>query len=185
MKKLNLLGFDFGASSGRAMLGVFDGERIEIEEIHRFSNDPVMLCGRFVWDVPRLVYEMKQALLKLSRTGIHVDAIGIDTWGVDFGMLDKNGHLLGLPVHYRDDRTLGMREKVREIIPDRELFAHTGLAYNQFNTLYQLYAMKLEGDPVLEKAADMLFMPDLLAYFLTGKKGTEYTVASTSELINP
>ncbi|MBR2699061.1 MAG: rhamnulokinase [Clostridia bacterium] len=182
---MNLLGFDFGASSGRAMLGVFDGERIEIEEIHRFSNDPVMLCGRFVWDVPRLVYEMKQALLKLSRTGLHVDAIGIDTWGVDFGMLDKNGHLLGLPVHYRDDRTLGMREKVREIIPDKELFAHTGLAYNQFNTLYQLYAMKLEGDPVLEKAADLLFMPDLLAYFLTGKKGTEYTVASTSELINP
>ena len=185
MKKLNLLGFDFGASSGRAMLGVFDGERIEIEEIHRFSNDPVMLCGRFVWDVPRLVYEMKQALLKLSRKGVHVDAIGIDTWGVDFGMLDKNGHLLGLPVHYRDDRTLGMREKVREIIPDKALFAHTGLAYNQFNTLYQLYAMKLEGDPVLEQAADLLFMPDLLAYFLTGKKGTEYTVASTSELINP
>ena len=185
MKKLNLLGFDFGASSGRAMLGVFDGGKIEIEEIHRFSNDPVMLCGRFVWDVPRLVYEMKQALLKLSRTGIHVDAIGIDTWGVDYGMLDKNGHLLGLPVHYRDDRTLGMREKVRSIIPDAELFERTGLAYNQFNTLYQLYAMKLEGDPVLENAADMLFMPDLLAYFLTGKKGTEYTVASTSELINP
>ena len=185
MKKLNLLGFDFGASSGRAMLGVFDGERIEIEEIHRFSNDPVMLCGRFVWDVPRLVYEMKQALLKLSRTGIHVDAIGIDTWGVDYGMLDKNGHLLGLPVHYRDDRTLGMREKVREVIPDAELFERTGLAYNQFNTLYQLYAMKLEGDPVLDSAADLLFMPDLLAYFLTGKKGTEYTIASTSELINP
>ena len=185
MKKLNLLGFDFGASSGRAMLGVFDGGKIEIEEIHRFSNDPVMLCGRFVWDVPRLVYEMKQALLKLSRTGIHVDAIGIDTWGVDYGMLDKNGHLLGLPVHYRDDRTLGMREKVRSIIPDAELFERTGLAYNQFNTLYQLYAMKLEGDPALENAADMLFMPDLLAYFLTGKKGTEYTVASTSELINP
>ena len=185
MKKLNLLGFDFGASSGRAMLGVFDGERIEIEEIHRFSNDPVMLCGRFVWDVPRLVYEMKQALLKLSRTGIHVDAIGIDTWGVDFGMLDKNGHLLGLPVHYRDDRTLGMREKLREVVSDQELFARTGMAYNQFNTIYQLYAMKLEGDPVLEGAADMLFMPDLLAYFLTGKKGTEYTVASTSEMLNP
>ena len=185
MKKLNLLGFDFGASSGRAMLGVFDGNKIEIEEIHRFSNDPVMLCGRFVWDVPRLVYEMKQALLKLSRTGVHVDAIGIDTWGVDYGMLDDNGHLLGLPVHYRDDRTLGMREKVREVIPDKELFARTGLAYNQFNTLYQLYAMKLEGDPVLDRAADLLFMPDLLAYFLTGKKGTEYTVASTSELINP
>ena len=185
MKKLNLLGFDFGASSGRAMLGVFDGEKIEIEEIHRFSNDPVMLCGRFVWDIPRLVYEMKQALLKLSRTGVHVDAIGIDTWGVDYGMLDKNGNLLGLPVHYRDDRTLGMREKVREVVPDEELFARTGIAYNQFNTIYQLYAMKLEGDPVLDGAVDMLFMPDLLAYFLTGKKGTEYTMASTSQMLNP
>ena len=185
MKKLNLLGFDFGASSGRAMLGVFDGEKIEIEEIHRFPNDPVMMCGRFVWDIPRLVYEMKQALLKLSRKGVHVDAIGIDTWGVAYGMLDKNGRLLGLPVHYRDDRTIGMREKVRKIIPDAELFARTGLAYNQFNTLYQLYAMKVEGDPVLDMAHDMLFMPDLLAYFLTGRKGTEYTMASTSEMINP
>ncbi len=95
MKMLNLLGFDFGASSGRAMLGTFDGQRIEIREIHRFSNDPVMLCGRFVWDVPRLVYEMKQALLKISRMDVRVDAIGIDTWGVDYGMLDKNGNLLG------------------------------------------------------------------------------------------
>ena len=185
MKTLNLLGFDFGASSGRAMLGVFDGDRIDIQEIHRFSNDPVMLCGRFVWDVPRLVFEMKQALLKLGRQGVKVDAIGIDTWGVDYGMLDKNGRLLGLPVHYRDDRTIGMREKVREIIPDKELFARTGLAYNQFNTLYQLYAMKQEGDPTLDAARDMLFMPDLLAYLLTGAKGTEYTIASTSEMINP
>jgi len=185
MKTLNLLGFDFGASSGRAMLGTFDGEKIEIREIHRFTNDPVMLCGRFVWDVPRLVYEMKQALLKLGRAGTRVDAIGIDTWGVDYGMLDKNGRLLGLPVHYRDDRTVGMREKVREVIPDAELFARTGLAYNQFNTLYQLYAMKLEGDPTLDIAHDMLFMPDLLAYLLTGSKGTEYTIASTSELLNP
>ena len=185
MNKLNLLGFDFGASSGRAMLGTLEGGKIEIQEIHRFSNDPVTLSGRFVWDVPRLFYEMKQALLKLSRMGIAVDAIGIDTWGVDYGLLDKGGHLLGLPVNYRDDRTLGMREKVREIVPDVELFARTGMAYNQFNTLYQLYAMKLEGDPTLDQAADLLFMPDLLAYFLTGRKGTEYTVASTSEMLNP
>ena len=185
MKMLNLLGFDFGASSGRAMLGTFDGQRIEIREIHRFSNDPVMLCGRFVWDVPRLVYEMKQALLKISRMDVRVDAIGIDTWGVDYGMLDKNGNLLGLPVHYRDDRTIGMRDKVRETVPDTELFARTGIAYNQFNTLYQLCAMKAEGDPVLEMAEHMLFMPDLLAYFLTGKMGTDYTAASTSQMLNP
>jgi len=185
MKKLNLLGFDFGASSGRAMLGIFDGEKIEIQEVHRFSNDPVELCGRFVWDVPRLFYEMKQALLKISRMNIKVDAIGIDTWGVDFGMLDKNGRLLGLPVHYRDDRTTGIPEKVAAIVPEVELFGRTGIASNVFNTLYQLYAMKLENDPILEMADSMLFMPDLLAYLLTGKKGTEYTIASTSQMLNP
>ena len=185
MNTMNLLGFDFGASSGRAMLGIFDGKKLEIQEIHRFSNDPVLLCGQFVWDVPRLFYEMKQALLKIARSGVALDAIGIDTWGVDFGLLDKNGRLLGLPVHYRDERTSGMREKVRQIIPDEELYARTGIAYNTFNTLYQLYAMKEAGDPALEQAMDMLFMPDLLAYFLTGKKGTEYTIASTSQMLNP
>ena len=185
MEKLNFLGFDFGASSGRAMLGVFDGERIEIEEIHRFSNDPVMLCGRFVWDLPRLVYEMKQALLKLSKMNIKVSGIGIDTWGVDFGLLDKNGHLLGLPVHYRDARTDHVMDEVFKVIPKEELFGMTGTAFNQFNTVYQLYAMKLENDPTLEMAEEMLFMPDLLAYFLTGKKGVEYTMASTSQLLDP
>lgn len=185
MEKLHFLGFDFGASSGRAMLAAYDGEKVEIEEIHRFSNDPVMLCGRFVWDVPRLVFEMKQALNKLSRMGVKATAIGIDTWGVDFGLLDKNGHLLGLPVHYRDARTDGMMEKVFQIIPREELFGLTGIAFNTFNTIYQLYAMKLEGDPALEMADSMLFMPDLLAYFLTGKKGVEYTMASTSQLLDP
>ena len=173
MKTLNLLGFDFGASSGRAMLGTLENGRLEIREVHRFSNDPVTLCGRFVWDLPRMMYEMKQALLKLSRTDVQVDAIGIDTWGVDYGLLDKNGRLLGLPVHDRDERTAGMREKVRLIIPDAELFARTGLGYNSFNTLYQLYAMRQEGDPTLDAAEHLLFMPDLLAWLLTGAKGTE------------
>ncbi|MBR6767312.1 MAG: rhamnulokinase [Clostridia bacterium] len=182
---MNLLGFDFGASSGRAMLGTFDGEKIEIQEVHRFLNDPVSHCGRFVWDVPRLFYEMKQALLKISHMNVKVDAIGIDTWGVNFGMLDKNGHLLGLPVHYRDDRTIGIPEKVAKVVPDVELFSRTGIASNVFNTLYQLYAMKEENDPILEMADSMLFMPDLLAYLLTGKKGTEYTIASTSQMLNP
>ena len=185
MKTLNLLGFDFGASSGRAMLGTLENGKLEIREVHRFSNDPVTLCGRFVWDLPRMMYEMKQALLKVSHMDVKVDAIGIDTWGVDYGLLDKNGRLLGLPVHYRDERTAGMREKVREVIPDAELFGRTGLAYNSFNTLYQLYAMRQEGDPTLDAAQDLLFMPDLLAWLLTGQKGTEYTIASTSQLLNP
>ena len=184
MKK-NFLGYDFGASSGRAMLGVFDGEKIEISEIHRFSNDPVMMNGRFVWDTQRLFYEVKQALVKVSRMGIKLDAIGIDTWGVDYGLLDKNGALLGIPVNYRDHRTDGMMEKVFEVVPKEEVFEATGLAFNQFNTLYQLYAMKLAGDPTLELADKMLFTPDLFAYFLTGKMGTEYTIASTSQMIDP
>ena len=185
MNALNVLGIDLGASSGRAMLGTLEGKKLTIREIHRFLNEPVTLCGRFVWDMPRLFHEIKQALLKLSKSGETVDAIGIDTWGVDFGLLDKNGHLLSLPVHYRDARTNGIPEKVRAIIPDGELFARTGIAFNSFNTLYQLYAMKEEGDPALESAQDLLFLPDLLAYFLTGRRGTEYTIASTSQLLNP
>lgn len=185
MEKLRFLGFDFGASSGRAMLGTFDGETIDIREIHRFSNDPVMLCGRFVWDLPRLVFEMKQALNKLSREGIRVSGIGIDTWGVDFGLLDARGRLLGLPVHYRDSRTEGVMEEVFRIVPREELFGLTGIAFNSFNTLFQLYAMKRDADPTLEMAESMLFMPDLLAYFLTGQKGVEYTIASTSQLLDP
>ena len=185
MNALNVLGIDLGASSGRAMLGTLEGKKLTIREIHRFLNEPVTLCGRFVWDMPRLFHEIKQALLKLSKSGETVDAIGIDTWGVDFGLLDKNGHLLSLPVHYRDARTNGIPEKVRAIIPDEELFARTGIAFNSFNTLYQLYAMKEEGDPALESAQDLLFLPDLLAYFLTGRKGTEYTIASTSQMLNP
>ena len=185
MKKLNLLGFDFDASSGRAMLGVYDGKTLELTEMHRFSNDPVMLNGRFVWDIQRLFFEMKAALLKCVKAGISLDAIGIDTWGVDFGLLDQNGELLGLPVHYRDARTDDMMEEAFKIMPKEKIFEETGLAFMQFNTLYQLLAMKKAGDKRLDIAESLLFTPDLLAYFLTGEKATEYTIASTSQLTNP
>lgn len=185
MKKYHFLGYDFGASSGRAMLGIYDGEKIELSEIHRFSNDPVELNGRFVWDVQRLFFEMKQALLKVSRAGIELDAIGIDTWGVDFGLLDRNGNLATQPLHYRDHMTDGIMEKAFEVVPKERIFETTGLAFIQFNTLYQLFALVKADDPALKIAEDMLFIPDLFAYFLTGKKGTEYTVASTSQMIDP
>ena len=185
MKSLNLLGFDFGASSGRAMLGRLENGRLELQELHRFSNDPVMLCGRLVWDVQRLFFEMKEALTKASRAGIVIDGIGIDTWGVDFGLLDKNGALLSIPVHYRDARTDGMMERAFEIVSKEAIFEETGLAFLQFNTLYQLLAMKLANDPILEIADSLLMMPDLLAYFLTGEQASEYTIASTSQLIDP
>jgi len=184
-KTLNLLGFDFGASSGRAMLGSFDGERIRLTELHRFSNDPVTLNGRMVWDVQRFFFEMKQALTKAAKEGIKLDSIGIDTWGVDFGLVGADGALVGVPVHYRDTRTDGIMDEAFKVMPKAKIFERTGLAFIQFNTLFQLYAMKRAGDPVYGIADKLLMMPDLLAYFLTGKMATEYTIASTSQLIDP
>ena len=184
-KQLNLLCFDFGASSGRAIVGTFDGERIELTEVHRFSNDPVKLGGRYVWDVVRFQFEMKEALLKATKLGVPIDAIGIDTWGVDFGLVDKAGHLVSIPVHYRDDRTAGIFDEAFKVMPKQDLFEHTGLAFMEFNTLFQLQAMQREHDPALDIADKLLFMPDLLAYFLTGEMGTEYTIASTGQLIDP
>lgn len=184
-KTLNLLGFDFGASSGRAMLGTLTDGVLKLTEIHRFSNDPVMMNGRFLWDVQRFLYEMKASLNKCARQGIQLDAIGIDTWGVDYGLLSKNGQLAGIPVHYRDDRTNGMIERACAILSKEEIFAKTGLAFMYFNTLYQLLAMKETCDPQLEIADKLLLLPDLMAYFLTGKLGTEYTIASTTQLVDP
>ena len=116
---------------------------------------------------------------------MEIDAIGIDTWGVDFGLLDKGGHLIGLPVHYRDRRTDGVMEKAFGVMPKEEIFRHTGIAFAQYNTLYQLFAMQQEGDPALQGAERLLMMPDLMAYLLTGRMGTEYTIASTSQLLDP
>lgn len=185
MAHLNLLAYDLGASSGRAILGKFDGKRIELSELHRFENEPAQLCGRLVWDTQRQFLEMKNGLIKAQRQGLAPDAIGIDTWGVDFGLLDQNGALLGIPVHYRDARTEGMMEAAFERVPKEEIFAATGLAFMPFNTLYQLLAMRLAKDPALDAARTLLFTPDLLSYFFTGERGTEYTIASTSQMIDP
>ena len=178
------LAFDFGASSGRAIIGELSGGKLNMREIHRFSNDPVMMNGRFIWDLPRLYFDIVTALKIAAREG-GVDSIGINTWGVDFGLLDKNGRLLGNPVNYRDARTDDMMEKAFEIVSKQEIYEKTGLAFLQFNTLYQLLAAKLEDDPCLDAADSLLFMPDLLTYFLTGVKGTEYTIASTSQMTDP
>ena len=185
-KTLNVLAFDMGASSGRAILGRFDGKRINFEEIHRYSNDPVMIGDSLYWDVLRLFHEMKQGMLKCVTGGTgEIASMGIDTWGVDFGLLDSSGKLLGNPYHYRDSATEGMIEEACRIIPKREIYEQTGIQFMPFNTLYQLLALKINRSPLLEKAATMLFMPDLLRYFLTGEKSSEYTIASTSQMIDP
>ncbi|HYE82109.1 MAG TPA: rhamnulokinase family protein [Clostridia bacterium] len=183
---LKLLAFDYGASSGRGILGRYDGNVLKLDEVHRFSNDPVMMCGSFYWDILRLYHEMKQGMLKCLKSGDGDFAgIGIDAWGVDFGLLDAGGQLLGIPFHYRDSRNDGMIEEACRIIPKREIYRETGIQFLKFNTLYQLLSMKLNNSPVLEKAETLLFIPDLLNYFLTGVKASEYTIASTSQMYDP
>lgn len=181
MKKV--LAFDFGASSGRAIIGSFDGEKITLKEVHRFTNDPVDLGGTLYWDVLRLFYEIKQGIVKAKIAG-GFDSIGIDTWGVDFGLIDKNGRLLENPVHYRDKRTSGLVEESFKSVPRQKMYDITGIQFMELNTLFQLISLKKQRPEMLERADKMLFMPDLFAYFLTGKMCSEYSIASTSQLID-
>ena len=181
----NYLAFDLGASNGRAILGQFDGEKITMKELHRFENNYVEMNGVYYWDTPYLYSQLKQGLLKFAQGGYgELDSFGIDTWGVDYGLLDRKGQLAGLPRSYR----LGTQEDieaVKAVIPADVLYRRSGIDTSlTFNTLYQLYRRKREQDPALEIADTMLLTPDLLGYFLTGAKGTEYTIATTTQLIN-
>ena len=179
-----ILAFDFGASSGRAMIGEFDGEKMSVTEIHRFSNDTVIVHGRMHWDILRLFFEVKTAINKAVKAG-KVDAIGIDTWGVDFGLIDKHGELIGNPVCYRDERTVGMPEEVFKIIPKHDLYRRTGNQTMRINTIYQLYYLAKYRPEIMERTEKILFTPDLMAYFLTGVMRAEETIASTSNILNP
>lgn len=183
MKSYNVLAMDFGASSGRGIVGSFDGERISLTELHRFENRPVMLGGQYTWDFPSLYAEILASVGKAVQGG-GVSSLGIDTWGVDYGFIDSNGHLLANPVHYRDARTQDVREKLFSVLPWEELYGITGIQDLVFNTVYQLYADVTKNSHIVKSAENMLFMPDLFNYFLTGKKATEYTIASTGALLD-
>lgn len=178
-----VLAFDFGASSGRAMIGIYNGETIEIEEIHRFTNDPVIVNGVMYWDTLRLFHEIKQGLIKAKHAG-GFDSIGIDTWGVDFGLLDKDGRLLENPIHYRDERTKGMIEESFKLLPKDEFYQITGLQFMELNTVFQLLSLAKDRPEILERTDKLLLTPDLFAYFLTGVKSTEYSIASTTQLLD-
>lgn len=185
MASKRMLAIDLGASSGRGILGSFDGKKITLNEVHRFSNDPVMTTGGFTWDTLRLLFEIKAAILKCSLDEGGVDAIGIDTWGCDYGYIDKTGALVSNPYHYRDTRTEGIPEYVfGNIVPRSELYNVTGIQSMNFNTVYQMTA-DLKNRPWIVDCADkMLNMPDLLGYLLTGEMMSEYTVASTGALLD-
>ena len=179
------IAIDFGAGSGRVIVGNLHKGEVTLQEVHRFPNRQVLAGGRLYWDFLALFEEMKTGLRKTFRQFDDIASIGIDTWGVDFGLIDKRGRLLGNPVCYRDNRTAGILGKVFQSIPREKLYAVTGTQLMEINTAFQLYSMVLDQDPALEVADKLLFMPDLFNYFLTGRAVNEYTIASTSQLYNP
>ena len=153
--KKQVLAFDFGGGSGRAILGRLEDGKIRMEEVHRFSNDPVMIGKTMYWDTLRQFFEIKQGIIKAKQKG-GFDSIGIDTWGVDFGLLDEQGVLLESAVHYRDDRTLGMQDEVFKAIPKEELYNLTGNQFENFNTVFQLYSLVQKRPWLLERAKTLL-----------------------------
>jgi len=183
IKQITVAAVDLGAESGRVILGRFDGERLEITEAHRFANRSVRLGGALHWNTTQLFADILDGLRKAKAMAPEVVSAGIDTWGVDFGILDENGSLLGVPVHYRDKRTEGLIEEVTARIPRETIFARSGIAFWPFNTLYQLRALALQRSPLLREGKTLLFTPDLLHYWLCGAKVSERSIASTSQCL--
>ena len=178
------LAVDFGAGSGRVIAGTVRDGRLELDELHRFSNRQVRIGHHLYWDFPALFEEMKEGLRRAAEKYADVESIGIDTWGVDFGLVDAAGNLMGNPICYRDAYTEHLPQEVFRRIDESELYAKAGIQVMAINTLFQLYALKKENEAWLRDACHLLFMPDLFAYYLTGVCGNEYTIASTSGLLD-
>ena len=180
------LAADLGASSGRVLAGRFDGRTLCLDEVHRFENGPVHVGPRTYWDVLALWQQLQVGFrAATARYSGQIRSVGVDTWGVDFALLGRGDELLGNPRHYRDRHTDGVVERACGIAPREEIFAHTGLQFMQFNSLFQLLAMKWDGSPLLEQAEQFLMMPDLFHWLLTGVKSNEFTNATTSQCLNP
>ncbi|MBK9714408.1 MAG: rhamnulokinase [Kouleothrix sp.] len=180
------LAIDLGAESGRAMLGQLDGGRLALSELHRFPNTPVRLPGGLHWDVLRLWAEIKNGLrLAAQQHGHGLASVGLDTWGVDFALLDRDGALIANPHHYRDSRTDGMLAEALRRLPREQIFERTGIQFIQINTLFQLLAMAAGRSPALEIAETFLTIPDLLNFWLTGQRVCEFTNATTTQCYDP
>lgn len=177
---------DLGATSGRTIIGTLAGGKIELEELTRFDNALIQTGGHFYWDIYALYNEIIKGLRLAASRNLPISSIGIDTWGVDMVMIGKDGALLRNPLAYRDPHTFGVMEKYFEQAVDKKtVYGTTGIQFMNFNSLFQLYAMRQAGDSALENAESILFVPDCLSYMLTGKKITEYTIASTSQMLDP
>jgi rhamnulokinase len=176
---------DLGAQSGRVVVGRFDGERLSFAEVHRFENVPVMAGGTLYWDSLRVYEEILAGLAAAAVESPRIDSVGVDSWGVDFGLADRAGRLVGNPVHHRDRRTEGVMERVFGRVPARELYERTGIQLMPINTVFQLFAMAMAGDRALEVAHRLLFMPDLFHLWLSGVASCELTNATTSQCYDP
>lgn len=186
MSSSKVIAIDLGANSGRAITARFTGDEIEIEELHRFSNGPVSVHGRLYWDVLRMFEEIKESLRKYaSKYDDAPISLGIDSWGVDYGLFDENGRLLRNPVHYRDSRTEGAMDEAFGVVSKEKIFEETGIQFMELNTLYQLFAQKNENPESLKSADSFLMMADIFNYFLTGEMTTEFSLATTSQLYDP
>lgn len=178
------LAFDCGATSGRAVLATFSGGSFTMKEVYRFPSGIIELGGKYYWDILAIYDHFCKCLRQLGREGVRIDSIGIDTWGVDFGFVADDGSLLGNPRAYRDPYTDGIPEELFKSVPREELYGATGIQIMNFNSIFQLYAQQKEGFAPLRHADKILFIPDLLSYMLTGNKVCEYTIASTSGMMD-
>ena len=176
---------DLGATSGRTILATYDGARVEMKEITRFANPMIPLGGHLYWNIAGLYNEVLRGLREIADKDIAIESIGIDTWGCDFAFFGSDGQLLGMPHCYRDQHTVGSQEKFFEKMPAAEVYKRTGIQFMDFNSLFQLDTLKRNGSQALEHADKVLFIPDALIYMLTGQAICEYTVASTSQMLNP
>lgn len=186
MSKQSYLGVDLGAESGRVIAGVYNGETVTLEELHRFSNGPVNLGGTLRWDVLRLWAEIQTGLSKAAdQLGDSISSVGVDTWGVDYVLMSKNDEILGQPYHYRDARTQGMLAAALSRISRQEIFSETGLQFMEINTLYQLLAMQKTNSELLSQADKLLLIPDFLHWCLCGSRVVEFTNATTTQCLHP
>ena len=177
---------DLGATSGRTILGTLADGKLEQEELTRFPNNLIETGGHFYWDIYALYFEMIRGLKEVARRGITLTSIGIDTWGVDFVFIGKDGAILRNPMAYRDPHTFGrMEEYLEKVVSQREVYDITGIQFMNFNSLFQLYAMQQDGNVAMQQAEKVLFVPDALSWMLTGEAVCEYTIASTSQMLDP
>src|SRR5579862_395628 len=185
MSTQKILALDLGAESGRGLIGSFDGERLGLEVVHRFPNGGVQTLDTLHWDVLGLWREMLTTLRKAQAEHGPLASVGVDTWGVDFALLGRDGTLLGNPRHYRDPHTETIMDQAFARVPKAEIFRQSGIQFMRFNTLFQLLALMRDRSLLLDQAELMLMIPDLFHYWMTGIKVNEYTDVSTSQMINP